>query len=325
MNKQLQQFKKQIENGQLAQSFLISGPEKTGKFTTVIEMVAELNSLKEEQINLARKGELVDIILIETEVSKRQIMINEEENNLSRATLQTDSVNLPRSRKLKDKITKKQIDIAMKDIQLKNFQLNKKIIIVKDANKMTVTAANSLLKLIEEPSSNLVIFLLVNNEDDVLPTIKSRCQVIRFSFINEEEINKIIKKKYSLDTKTIKEILTLAGGRMELARQYANNPRLIKMAQKNRDDFRKALKEGKIAQIKLVDKLIGNEIELLWAINEWVWYLKFFLEEAISNKQSIAIIKKVHFILNSLLKTREIIKTTNVNKKIQLENFFIQI
>jgi len=170
MNKQLEQFQKQLENGRLAQSFLITGPEKTGKFATVIKMTGILNKLDDEQINLVGRGEIADVILIETEVSKRQVI---DISSQAEPVL---------SKRLKDTITKKQVDNAMRNVGLKNFQLNKKVIIIKEANKMTNTAANSLLKLIEEPSDNLVIFLLINNDDNILATIKSRCQ-LKISYI----------------------------------------------------------------------------------------------------------------------------------------------
>ncbi len=324
MNEQLQQFTRQLENGRLVQSFLVSGPEKTGKFRAVVKMTEALNNLTSEQVKLAYKGEMADIILIETEISKQQARDTTQENNPLQDTSKLDTKD-QRIRKPKSIITKKQIDSAMKGVGLKNFQLSKKVIIIKDANKMTNTAANSLLKLIEEPSSNLVIFLLVNNENDILATIKSRCQAIRFSFTKDEQINKIIQEEYSTSKKILPIIVDLAGGRIELARQYASSPKKIKLAQKIRNDFREALRGGKLEQIKLVDNLIKDNEDLLWVINEWIWYLKFFLEKNIQGDQPVAIIKKVHAILKNLLKTRDLIRATNSSKKVQLENFFIQI
>lgn len=55
---------------------------------------------------------------------------------------------------------------------------NKKIFIIKDADKMTNGAANSLLKFIEEPGAGVYIFMLTTNKSAVLPTIRSRTQVI---------------------------------------------------------------------------------------------------------------------------------------------------
>ena len=319
MDKQLQQFKKQLENGQLAQSFLIVGPEKTGKFSAVIKMAGILNDLNDEQLIAIKKGELADIILIESEASKQAVRtvgnFSSGPTTGSSAVEPLEKPSKKQQKSKKDTITKKQIDGVMKSINLKNFQFKKKIVIIKEANKMTNTAANSLLKLIEEPSNNLVIFLLVNNENDVLTTIKSRCQAVRFSFASDKQIEENIQKEYSIGRKKMQEIVGLSGGRIELAKQYAKDPKRMKLAQKVRDDFRKALRGGKLEQIKLVDGLIKDSDDLLWIINEWIWYLKLFLEKNIQEKQPVAVVKKIHSILDNLLKTRDIIKTTNVNKK----------
>jgi len=57
---------------------------------------------------------------------------------------------------------------------------NRKLFIISDAEKMTASAANSLLKFIEEPSGNVTALLLTTNKQLMLPTIISRTQVIEF-------------------------------------------------------------------------------------------------------------------------------------------------
>jgi len=57
---------------------------------------------------------------------------------------------------------------------------NRKLFIINDAEKMTASAANSLLKFIEEPSGNVTALLLTTNKQLMLPTIISRTQVIEF-------------------------------------------------------------------------------------------------------------------------------------------------
>ena len=68
---------------------------------------------------------------------------------------------------------------------LKNFSQsgvegNEQVFIICEAEKMHLNAANSLLKMIEEPQSDVYIFLLTSDENLILPTIKSRTQVFHF-------------------------------------------------------------------------------------------------------------------------------------------------
>ncbi|MCL2677311.1 MAG: DNA polymerase III subunit delta' [Streptococcaceae bacterium] len=60
------------------------------------------------------------------------------------------------------------------------YENSAKVIIIEQAEKMHTNAANSLLKSIEEPEGKTYIFLLTDNENMVLPTIKSRTQVVNF-------------------------------------------------------------------------------------------------------------------------------------------------
>lgn len=53
---------------------------------------------------------------------------------------------------------------------------------------MSVEAINSILKFLEEPGSEIYAFLTTNNENNVLPTIISRCQLLRLKLVNREEV-----------------------------------------------------------------------------------------------------------------------------------------
>ena len=68
------------------------------------------------------------------------------------------------------------------------------VFIIRDADKMHVNAANSLLKFIEEPQSQIYIFMLTSDEGRILPTIKSRTQVFYFSK-NKDYLEKLLQKE----------------------------------------------------------------------------------------------------------------------------------
>ncbi|MFU2203774.1 DNA polymerase III subunit delta' [Streptococcus hyovaginalis] len=61
-----------------------------------------------------------------------------------------------------------------------SFEGKDQVVIIKEADKMHPNAANSLLKVMEEPQSHIYLILLVNDDNHLLPTIKSRCQLFHF-------------------------------------------------------------------------------------------------------------------------------------------------
>lgn len=66
------------------------------------------------------------------------------------------------------------------ELTTSGLESSRKVIIIDEADKMTISAANSLLKFLEEPQGDVMLFLLTASKQNVLPTIISRCQVIAF-------------------------------------------------------------------------------------------------------------------------------------------------
>lgn len=78
------------------------------------------------------------------------------------------------------------------DIVVKPYSSPYKIYIIDEADKMTVQAQNALLKTIEEPPAYAVIFLLTENADVLLPTILSRCVMLKLKNIKDDLIKKYL-------------------------------------------------------------------------------------------------------------------------------------
>ena len=87
---------------------------------------------------------------------------------------------------------------------------SKKVYIIDDADFMTREAQNCLLKTLEEPPEFANIILIGANESSFLSTIKSRCTLIKFNPIPDEEIKEYITKKYEL--REISDSVILASG-----------------------------------------------------------------------------------------------------------------
>ena len=83
------------------------------------------------------------------------------------------------------------------------IESQRQVFIIEQADKMHLNAANSLLKVIEEPQSEVYIFFLTNDEDKILPTIRSRTQIFQFkkqeaNLIFQLEKLGLVKKKARL-------------------------------------------------------------------------------------------------------------------------------
>jgi DNA polymerase-3 subunit delta' len=108
-------------------------------------------------------------------------------------------------------------------LDLKPYQAQNKTLLIAHGERMTIAAANSLLKTLEEPSANTTIIITAENLKNLLPTIVSRAQIIKFSALNKDEIIGILHEKTG-DVRTIEDIINITGGQVGLAIKFIENP-----------------------------------------------------------------------------------------------------
>jgi DNA polymerase-3 subunit delta' len=76
----------------------------------------------------------------------------------------------------------------VKRLQLKSYEGGFKVMIIWMAEKMNIASSNKLLKLIEEPPEKTVFILICEDEEQIIGTIRSRCQVLHFPILSELDI-----------------------------------------------------------------------------------------------------------------------------------------
>ncbi|GAA2912968.1 DNA polymerase III subunit delta' [Enterococcus pseudoavium] len=81
-----------------------------------------------------------------------------------------------------------QIRALQSELAKTGFESAKKVVIIHQAEKMNVSSANSLLKFLEEPPANFMIILETQSLGKILPTIRSRCQIIHFQALSTERL-----------------------------------------------------------------------------------------------------------------------------------------
>ena len=87
-------------------------------------------------------------------------------------------------------IKKQQIIELQQEFSRSAVEGKKRIYIIRDCEKMRTEAANSMLKFLEEPEDDIVAILMTNNINNVLPTIISRCKVIKLNNVSNQENGK---------------------------------------------------------------------------------------------------------------------------------------
>jgi DNA polymerase-3 subunit delta' len=111
----------------------------------------------------------------------------------------------------------------IKKLSLKTFESDYKIMIIWLPEKMHQATANKLLKMIEEPPEK-TLFLLVSEEPDkVIPTILSRCQLVKVPSFNSSDIEKYLTDRFSIAPDKASDISRVSNGNITRAVELCEN------------------------------------------------------------------------------------------------------
>ena len=112
---------------------------------------------------------------------------------------------------------------VVKKLKLKSYEGGFKVMIIWMAEKMNIAAANKLLKLIEEPPEKTVFLLVTENEEQIINTIKSRCQALHFPALSEQDIANALVVNHQVDDKKAATIAHQAEGNFNKALHFLHN------------------------------------------------------------------------------------------------------
>ncbi len=111
----------------------------------------------------------------------------------------------------------------IKKLSLKTFESDFKIMIIWLPEKMHQATANKLLKLIEEPPEKTLFLLVSDEQDKILPTIRSRCQTVKIPAFSKQEIEEYLRKHCESCANRISDISHVANGNIIRAIELCEN------------------------------------------------------------------------------------------------------
>lgn len=115
------------------------------------------------------------------------------------------------------------------DLSMAPQASERRVAVINDAGQMSTEGANALLKTLEEPPVDSLILLICDNADTLLPTIRSRCQAIRFFPLPEADIKDILMAQELVENEAdATSVAGLCEGSLQTAMQLLN-PELRKL------------------------------------------------------------------------------------------------
>ena len=189
-------LQKAVEQGRVSHAYLFEGPSAVGKFTIARSFAATL---------LCPNGGCG-----ECNVCRRVL----EGKHPDVTVIKPEGKNIP-----VDTIRGMRLSAFRKPMEA-----DRKVYIIKNADKMWEEGASTLLKVLEEPPGDVVFILLSANPSGMLSTIRSRCRVVTFGRVPAEELAAYLVDEKGVSVEDARLIVRLTGGVLGRALDWCDEP-----------------------------------------------------------------------------------------------------
>ena len=200
-------LKRSLEMGRFPHAYLLSGAPHVGKMTLAIDLAQALNCLEDEkpcgecsQCSRIARGLHADVHVVGVDAGGSG-------EGRSRVAISID-----------------QVRDVQRQASLKPFEGRHRVIIFDGAEHLSEGAANALLKTLEEPPDQVVLLLLASDDGALLPTLVSRCQLLRLRPVSRSLIVRELEGRHGVDGERADEVARLSRGRPGWAIDAATRP-----------------------------------------------------------------------------------------------------
>lgn len=220
-------LKRAIHGGRLSHAYLLTGPPQVGKMTLALDLACAVNCRGDErpcgecdQCRRVDAGLHADIRVLEVDRQAR-------EDGRRRVAIGID-----------------QVREVQREASLKPFEGAFRVFIIDGAERLSLDAANSLLKTLEEPPDQVLLVLLASDASALLPTVESRCQQVKLRPLPVAKTAHELEARFGLDGDKALEIARISGGRIGWAIQAAENADLLESRSERLRTFEDAMAGG---------------------------------------------------------------------------------
>jgi len=289
--KQLERIEEDIRSDNLAHAYLLVGPNSVGK-STVAKKLAGILQCENDFCHKCKN-------CIQTEkgchIDTYELVDDKE------------SIKIGTMRKIIE-------HLAM------TRQSKYKILLIQRLERMTIEAANSFLKTLEEPPENTIFIMTTNNVSLILPTIISRVRTIRFNNVSYSYLSKKLVELYpNSDEETLNKVNLFSTGKTGKAVQLMENPEVLA----------EYIHLYNVVQVFLKNKNVVDRFSFVKNLTEEPAQIEVFLNILLHVLRSKVLegSDKTASEINMLLKIREagMLLKKNVNTRLVLENLMLSL
>ncbi|HSQ27709.1 MAG TPA: DNA polymerase III subunit delta' [Anaerolineales bacterium] len=299
-------------------AYLLTGPQGVGRRTLAIRFAQAINC-NASKIPGQPCGECRSCRLIEQQQHPDLMVIEAEEVG---ARLKID-----------------QIREIQHTLSLSPYESNYRVAIFLRFDEANHQAMNALLKTLEEPPARVIILLTAANEELLLPTISSRCEILRLRPLPVEQLGEGLQALWGMSREKAEELAHISGGRPGYAFELYENPELVKRRTAALDVLFRLLPAARVERFAYVEKHYNDNEGIRFLTQIWLSVWRDVLIVAAGAKTPIQNIDRVQKIeelahqcgfgrartmVNSIDRTMSLLDK-NVNKRLALEVMMLDL
>jgi DNA polymerase-3 subunit delta' len=243
-------LKKHVIHGTTRHAYLFAGPPGLGRRTLALRFAQALNCQTPLEAGIPC-GQCRDCRQIEAMQHADLTVIRADSEG---GTLKVD-----------------QIREARRSLTLKPYQANFRVALFLRFQEANDNAANALLKTLEEAPSYAVLILTADNPEQLLPTIVSRCEVLRLRPLKIENVQSALENR-GIETSQARLIAHISGGRFGYALRLIENEALLERREERLNDLQSLISASRVEKFAYADKLARDKESMRQAVLVWLSY-----------------------------------------------------
>jgi DNA polymerase-3 subunit delta' len=243
-------LKKHVINGTTRHAYLFAGPPGLGRRTLALRFAQALNCQTPLEAGIPC-GACRDCKQIEAMQHADLTVVQAETEG---GTLKVD-----------------QIRETRRTLTFKPYQSKYRVAIFLRFQEANDNAANALLKTLEEAPSYAVLILTADNPEQLLPTIVSRCEVLRLRPLRVGDVSMELEMR-GLEAGRAKLVAHISGGRFGYARHLIESEALLEKREERLNDLQSLIAASRVEKFAYADKLARDKDSMRQAILIWLSY-----------------------------------------------------
>ncbi|MCX6779915.1 MAG: AAA family ATPase [Candidatus Magasanikbacteria bacterium] len=283
-----------FKNGTFSHAYCLIGPSQIGKRTLANQLAAQILEIEVKALNTNP-----DYVYVER--------LEDEKTGKKKKEISADQI-----RQVREKFYNS------------SWLNGYKVIVLDEAELLNEESANGFLKILEEPPAKSIIFILTENDNLLLPTIRSRCQCLELSAVSDASMSEFLKSLDCHDNQA-QEIIKLSWGRPGKALELLSDSEKYSQNFDEQRRFEKIIKSPIYERWSLMEDVLSEKGGLIKTkeklepiLESWIMFWRDLMINDLKNS------KKYQQNIDQTTKTKNLL-SANVNSKLAIEQLLTNI